>query len=115
MSLLLLASSGCLIRVLMEYHQQIEEYLNTRRLSLIFLFRRNLLRRMVSVLANIHDKDTATEWNPQAKVLAKYKPRINVTSLIPEPKQTEETAAKAVEYFKSPRHIVLCFEDLIHN
>lgn len=30
-------------------------------------------------------------------------------------KQTEETAAKALQYFKSTRHIVLYYEDLVKN
>ncbi|KAJ1396943.1 P-loop containing nucleoside triphosphate hydrolase [Sesbania bispinosa] len=51
----------------------------------------------------------------QAKVLAKYRPRINTTLLMPELKRTEETAAKAIEYFKNTRHIVLYYEDLVKN
>lgn len=137
---------------LMEHHKVVEEYFNRRRVSAIFLFRRNLLRRMVSVLANTYDKDAKPlngthkshvhsplevslsfspislscesiyvrvvfkkETSVQAKILAKYKPRINTTSLIPELKQTAETAAKAIEFFKTTRHIVLYYEDLINN
>lgn len=42
---------------LTEHHEEIVEYFERRRVSVIFLFRRNLLRRMVSVLANAYDKD----------------------------------------------------------
>lgn len=40
----------------MEHHKEIVEYFNRRGVSAIFLFRRNLLRRMVSVLANSYDR-----------------------------------------------------------
>lgn len=40
----------------MEHHKEIGEYFERRRVSTIFLFRRNLLRRMVSVLENSYDK-----------------------------------------------------------
>lgn len=40
----------------MENHKGIAEYLNDRGVSVIFLFRRNLLRRMVSVIANSYDR-----------------------------------------------------------
>lgn len=42
---------------LMKNHEQIVEYFIKRGVSVIFLFRRNLLRRMVSILANQYDKD----------------------------------------------------------
>lgn len=41
----------------MQHHEQIAEYFRIHGVSLIFLFRRNLLRRMVSVLANEYDKN----------------------------------------------------------
>ena len=41
----------------MQHHAEILEYFNTRGVSVIFLFRRNLLRRMISVLANLYDRD----------------------------------------------------------
>ena len=51
----------------------------------------------------------------QAKILAQYQPRINTTIMLTELNQTEETTTKAIEYFKSTRHIVLYYEDLINN
>ncbi|BAT77828.1 hypothetical protein VIGAN_02042600 [Vigna angularis var. angularis] len=109
---------------LMEHHEEIGEYFERRRVSIIFLFRKNLLRRMISVLANAYDKDakalngthkshvhSATE----AKILANYKPRLNITLLIPELKIMKETAAKAITYFRNTRHIVLYYDDLVHN
>lgn len=51
----------------------------------------------------------------QANILAKYRPRLNITLLIPELNQTKETAAKAIAYFKNTGHIVLYYEDLVNN
>jgi hypothetical protein len=41
----------------MRHHEEIVEYFKTRGVSAIFLFRRNLLRRMISILANSYDRD----------------------------------------------------------
>ncbi|WJX34821.1 hypothetical protein P8452_22895 [Trifolium repens] len=109
---------------LMDHHKEIVEYLEQKQVSAIFLFRRNLLRRMVSVLANSYDKDfkllngthkSHVHSSMEATILAKYKPEINITLLIPELKRTEETVAKAVAYFKNIRHVVLYYEDLVNN
>jgi hypothetical protein len=40
----------------MANHAEIAEYFNRRGVSAIFLFRRNLLRQLVSQLANNHDR-----------------------------------------------------------
>jgi len=40
----------------MEHPKEIVDYFNCRGVSVIFLFRRNLLRRMVSTLANSYDR-----------------------------------------------------------
>ncbi|KAH1243159.1 hypothetical protein GmHk_07G020295 [Glycine max] len=51
----------------------------------------------------------------QAEILAKYKPTINSTLLIAQLKQVNETTTKALEYFKSTRHIILYYEDIVKN
>ncbi|XP_052195020.1 uncharacterized protein LOC127803054 [Diospyros lotus] len=109
---------------LMENHKEIVEYFNNRGVSVIFLFRRNLLRRMVSVLANSYDRHAKllngthkshVHSIEEAETLMKYKPSINSTSLVNDLKEMEVTAAKALEYFSSTRHIILYYEDLIRN
>ncbi|XP_043712228.1 nodulation protein H-like [Telopea speciosissima] len=109
---------------LMVHHKEIVEYFNRRGVSAIFLFRRNVLRRMVSVLANSYDRDAkllngthkSHVHSPhEAQILATYKPIINATLLIPNLKQVQDTTAKALEYFKSTRHIILYYEDIIKN
>ncbi|XP_020219730.1 uncharacterized protein LOC109802734 [Cajanus cajan] len=109
---------------LLTYHEEIVEYFERRRVSIIFLFRRNLLRRMISVLANSYDKDAKplngthkshVHSPSEAKILANYRPQINITLLIPELNLTKETTTKAITYFKNTRHIVLYYEDLVNN
>ncbi|KAG2703572.1 hypothetical protein I3843_06G135900 [Carya illinoinensis] len=109
---------------LMQHHAEIVDYFNAWGVSVIFLFRRNLLRRMISVLANLYDRDAkllngthkSHVHSPhEAEILANYKPMINATLLIPNLKKVEETTAKALEYFKSTRHIIVYYEDVVKN
>lgn len=51
----------------------------------------------------------------QAEILAQFRPTINTTSLIPSLRQVEEMTTKALEYFKSTRHIVIYYEDILKN
>lgn len=109
---------------LMQHHEEIVDYFRNRGVSAIFLFRRNLLRRMISVLANSYDRDAkllngthkSHVHSPhEAEILARYKPSLNSTLLIADLRQVREMTAKALEYFKSTRHIVLYYEDVVKN
>ncbi|KAL9327670.1 hypothetical protein ACSQ67_002673 [Phaseolus vulgaris] len=109
---------------LMEHHAEIAEYFDRRRISVIFLFRRNLLRRMVSMLANSYDRyakllngthKAHVHSAEEADILSKYKPIINSTSLLDDLKDMEMRSAKALEYFNSTRHIIVYYEDLMRN
>ncbi|XP_073276661.1 uncharacterized protein [Primulina huaijiensis] len=109
---------------LMKYHEEIVDYMKRRGVSVIFLFRRNLLRRMISLLANIYDKDAKllngthkshVHSTHDAQVLARYKPTLNVTVLLSDLKAASQTVAKALEYFKTTRHILLYYEDILTN
>lgn len=51
-----LTFTSLLMQGLMQYHKEIADYFNNRGVSVLFLFRRNLLRRMVSVLSNSYDR-----------------------------------------------------------
>ncbi|XWS24270.1 hypothetical protein CRYUN_Cryun28dG0086400 [Craigia yunnanensis] len=108
----------------MQHHKDIVKYFKKNGVSAIFLFRKNLLRRMISLLANSHDKSVKplngthkshVHSSAKAQILAKYKPTINITQLIPELKRAEQKTASAVEYFNTTRHIVLYYEDLVKN
>uniref|UniRef100_A0A1J3K0F6 Nodulation protein H n=1 Tax=Noccaea caerulescens TaxID=107243 RepID=A0A1J3K0F6_NOCCA len=109
---------------LMKHHEEIVDYFKTRGVSAIFLFRRNLLRRMISVLANSYDRDNkllngthkSHVHSPrEAEILARYKPLINTTLLIAELKQVQEMTTKALSYFNTTRHIFLYYEDVVKN
>lgn len=51
----------------------------------------------------------------QAKVLAKYKPVVNMSLLIPNLRNAQRKANRALECFKSTRHILLYYEDIVQN
>lgn len=109
---------------LMMNHKGVVEYFQNRGVSAIFLLRRNLLRRWVSILANSHDRE-AKQLNgthkahvhsrQEADILARYKPFIDVRKLILDIKQTRKWSADALQYFNGTRHIILYYEDLILN
>lgn len=109
---------------LMEYHKEIVEYFNDKGVSVIFLFRKNHLRRMVSVLANSYDRNAKllngihkshVHSRQEADTLAGYKPTINLISLMMDLKQMESMVLDALDYFRSTRHMVLYYEDLLKN
>ncbi|XP_072989721.1 uncharacterized protein [Typha latifolia] len=105
-------------------HADIVDYFNQRGVSAVFLFRRNLLRQLVSLLANNHDRDhkqlngrhkAHVHSKDEAAVLARYKPKLNVTSLVPKLQHADHYTASALENLKNIRHIVIYYEDLINN
>ncbi|KAH6818949.1 P-loop containing nucleoside triphosphate hydrolases superfamily protein [Perilla frutescens var. frutescens] len=109
---------------LMQHHEEIVEYFNSKGVSAIFLFRRNLLRRMISILGNSYDQNAKllngthkshVHSTHEAEILASYKPTVNATLLIPNLRQVEDLVNKSMEYFKSTRHTILYYEDIINN
>ncbi|KAF5766276.1 putative Sulfotransferase domain, P-loop containing nucleoside triphosphate hydrolase [Helianthus annuus] len=109
---------------LMEHPEEIKDYFNDKGVSIIFLLRRNVLRRLVSMLANSYDKGAKVlngvhvshvHSHEEASALSKYKPTINISSLALDLREMEATAMKALEYFNSTRHMILYYEDLIKN
>uniref|UniRef100_A0A803LNU7 Sulfotransferase n=1 Tax=Chenopodium quinoa TaxID=63459 RepID=A0A803LNU7_CHEQI len=115
---------GISLSGLMQHHEDIVDYFTKKGVSVIFLFRRNLLRRMVSILANTYDRDfkllngthkSHVHSPHEAEILASYKPYVNATTLIPELKKVQQMAAKALEYFNSTRHTLLYYEDVVNN
>ncbi|XP_034703233.1 nodulation protein H-like isoform X1 [Vitis riparia] len=111
-------------QAVMVYHRQIANYFNQKGVSVIFLFRRNLLRRLVSLLANAYDKDAKlingthmshVHTREEADLLAQFKPTLNVSSLIVDLSTAERTMMESLEFFKSNRHMILYYEDIINN
>ncbi|CAD5191385.1 unnamed protein product [Musa acuminata subsp. malaccensis] len=113
-----------ILQGLMENHVKVAKYFSRRGVSLIFLFRRNLLRRLVSQLANDHDRNTKqlngthkahVHSTNEANILARYKPRINTSELISTLRHTHKFITDAMGHFRNTRHIVLYYEDLVQN
>ncbi|XP_044469652.1 uncharacterized protein LOC123198910 isoform X2 [Mangifera indica] len=105
---------------LMEHHREIVEYFNHKGVSAIFLFRRNLLRRMVSVLANSYDRyakllngiHKSHVHSPQeAKTLSSYKPTINSTSLLVDLKKVRDV----LEFLRLPQMELTSRQVKIHK
>ncbi|EPS66851.1 hypothetical protein M569_07926 [Genlisea aurea] len=109
---------------LMQHHDEILDYFKSRGVSLIFLFRRNLLRRMISIQANSYDQNVKplngthkshVHSTHEAEILARYKPRINTTTLVENLRQVEDLVAKSLQYFNTTRHVVFYYEDVMNN
>lgn len=109
---------------LLQHQEEIVEYFKNKGVSAILLFRRNLLRRMVSILANSYDQrakllngthKSHVHSPTEAEILASYKPTVDTQSLVPNLKQVDDMVTKALEYFKSTRHVILYYEDIIKN
>uniref|UniRef100_A0ACD5WN91 Uncharacterized protein n=1 Tax=Avena sativa TaxID=4498 RepID=A0ACD5WN91_AVESA len=108
----------------MDHHDDILSYLNKKGVSVIFLFRRNTLRRLISVLANNYDRD-AKQLNgthkshvhseEEAEILAKFKPELDVSTLISNIRDVEKYMGDCLDRFNTTRRMVLYYEDLISN
>lgn len=109
---------------ILENPEDIVSYLNKKGVSVIFLFRRNTLRRLVSVLANDYDK-AAKQLNgthkshvhskEEAEILAKFKPHLDTSTLITNIRNIEKAIRDCLDHFKSTRHMILYYEDIISN
>ncbi|XP_073109073.1 uncharacterized protein [Elaeis guineensis] len=108
----------------LQHPKEILDYFNLKGVSVIFLFRRNLLRRLISVLANDYDR-LAKQLNgthkshvhskEEAEILARYKPTINTAVLLSNLGHVEKTVTDCLQLFSSTRHIILYYEDIINN
>lgn len=108
----------------MDHHDDIVSYFKKKGVSMIFLFRRNTLRRLISVLANDYDRDTKqlngthkshVHSKEEAEILAKFKPELDVSTLIPNIRNVEKYIRDCLDHFNSARHMVLYYEDIISN
>ncbi|XP_020586737.1 uncharacterized protein LOC110028983 isoform X2 [Phalaenopsis equestris] len=109
---------------LMDHYEDIVDYFNLRGVSAILLLRRNHLRRLVSLLANIHDQK-AKQLNgthlahvhskDEADILARFRPKIDIQHLMSTMQDMNKWSAEALQNFKNCRHMVLYYEDLVQN
>ncbi|XP_072983804.1 uncharacterized protein [Typha latifolia] len=109
---------------LMDHQKEILTYFKAKGVSLIFLFRRNLLRRFISVLANDYDRQEKqlngthkahVHSREEAEILARFRPIINTATLISNLSDAEKAIADCLQYYSSIRHIILYYEDIINN
>ncbi|KAH7667252.1 P-loop containing nucleoside triphosphate hydrolase protein [Dioscorea alata] len=105
-------------------HKEILDYFNLKGVSVTFLFRRNLLRRLISVLANDYDRHAKqlngihkshVHTKQEAEVLAQFKPVINTTALIANLRSVERTMTDCLLLFRSTHHKILYYEDIVKN
>ncbi|XP_042489043.1 nodulation protein H-like [Macadamia integrifolia] len=111
-------------QAVMVNHQQIVDYFNWKGVSVLFLFRRNLLRRLISLVANDYDREAKllngthkshVHTKEEAEILAQFKPTLNISDLISGFKNFEHTMEDSLQKFNSTRHIILYYEDLVNN
>uniref|UniRef100_A0ACD5YLD6 Uncharacterized protein n=1 Tax=Avena sativa TaxID=4498 RepID=A0ACD5YLD6_AVESA len=109
---------------LMDYPDDIVQYLNKKGVVVIFLFRRNTLRRLVSVLANEYDGRTKqlngthkahVHSREEAEKLARFRPEVDASSLIPSIRDAEQSMEACLRQFRATRHMILYYEDLIRD
>ncbi|CAL4914541.1 unnamed protein product [Urochloa decumbens] len=109
---------------LMEHHQDIVDYLNRKGAMVILLFRRNTLRRLISVLANNYDRRTKqlngihkshVHSKEEAEILARFKPEMDVSTLIPSIRSAEHSMRTCLGHFSKTRHMTLYYEDVIRD
>ncbi|KAJ4814630.1 P-loop containing nucleoside triphosphate hydrolases superfamily protein [Rhynchospora pubera] len=109
---------------LVDNYDDIVEYFVRRGISAIFIFRRNLLRRIVSQIANDFDRNfkqlngthkSHVHTIQEAEVLARFKPTINATNLVSKLDWTNEYIAAALQKMKRVPHLVVYYEDVIKN
>lgn len=102
----------------------IVSYLNKKGVSVLFLFRRNTLRRLISVLANDYDRDAKqlngihkshVHFKEEAEILATFKPNLDTSNLITNIRNIEKTIRDCLDYFNSTRHMILYYEDIVGN
>lgn len=108
----------------MEYHKEIALYFKERGVSVIFLLRWNLLRRLVSILANAYDREmkllngthkSHVHSKQEADTLATYKPTINHEGLPASFRHILEVTQDALKIFNNTRHTIVYYEDLVKN
>lgn len=109
---------------ILENHDDIVSYLNKKGVSVVFLLRRNTLRRLISVLANNYDRD-AKQLNgthkshvhskEEAEILARFKPELDTSTLITSIRSIEKNIKDCLDHFTSTRHMILYYEDIVGN
>ncbi|XP_024376389.1 uncharacterized protein [Physcomitrium patens] len=106
----------------MEYSREVSDYFEKMGVSVILLLRRNVLKRLISILANAYDRK-AKPLNgihkshvhsvEEAMKLAEYRPVIDVNHLTDNLHRVEQITDDAQRFFNNTRLRVVYYEDLV--
>eukprot|EP00897_Mesotaenium_endlicherianum_P008115 jgi/Mesen1/7331/ME000377S06550 len=108
----------------MEFNKEVAEYFAQRKVSIILLLRRNVLKRLISILANAHDRKmrlldgehkSHVHSAEEAKKLAAYKPQLNVKHLAGNLQRVQEIADDGLRAFNSSRLMLVYYEDVVRD
>lgn len=54
-------------------------------------------------------------FSEQAEILAKFKPVLDVSNLIPNIRNAEKYIRDCLDHFNTTRHMILYYEDIVRN
>ncbi|KAG0576449.1 hypothetical protein KC19_5G080800 [Ceratodon purpureus] len=106
----------------MEYNRDVMDYFERMGVSVILLLRRNVLKRLISIMANAYDRrvkplngthKSHVHSMEEALKLAEYKPVIDVKRLPENLQRVEDMANDAQRFFKNTRIRIVYYEDLV--
>lgn len=108
----------------MEYNREVANYFYANRVSIILLLRRNLLKRLISILANAYDRKeklldgkhkSHVHSVDEAQKLAQFKPNLNTKHLAGNLQRVQEIANDAVRVFNQTRLNLVYYEDIVQD
>eukprot|EP00271_Cylindrocystis_brebissonii_P013008 TRINITY_DN3254_c0_g1_i1.p1 TRINITY_DN3254_c0_g1~~TRINITY_DN3254_c0_g1_i1.p1 ORF type:complete len:349 (+),score=54.17 TRINITY_DN3254_c0_g1_i1:239-1285(+) len=108
----------------MEYGREVSAFFEQHHVSVVMLLRRNLLKRLISILANAYDRKNKTldgkhkshvHSEEDAKKLATFRPVLNAKHLAGNLQRVQNIANDALRVFNSSRLNVLYYEDVVQD
>ncbi|XP_024379035.1 uncharacterized protein [Physcomitrium patens] len=106
----------------MEYNREVREYFERMGVSVILLLRRNVLKRLISILANAYDRvvkplngthKSHVHSVEEAMKLAEYRPVVDAKHLFENLARVEQITDDAQRFFNNTRIRVVHYEDLV--
>ncbi|CAI7839384.1 unnamed protein product [Closterium sp. NIES-54] len=107
----------------MEFSSDVAEYFKKHHVSVILLIRKNVLRRLISILANAYDRKTQlvgvhkshTHSKEEAEKLATFRPNVNAKHLEGNLQRVQEMVDDALRAFNGTRRMLVYYEDVVKN
>ncbi|EFJ08924.1 hypothetical protein SELMODRAFT_90926, partial [Selaginella moellendorffii] len=102
---------------------QVADYFRSRGVSVVFLQRRNYLKRLISVMGNAYDRAKPLNGThvahvhsrEEAELLASFKPTIDVANLLQNLRRVQNMSDETLRIFGTTRLTALYYEDLVKN